>query len=350
MESIPRAVSPRKTTKSIDLSSSVEVQGGRFCFRSPGRPGRKGGGKRGKVDECSNASRRRLMAMFASLDYVSLVKTDTKFHWVTFKTTPEYWDKPLEVYEALERLQARLWYHFGQFGYLGGLLRKEYGEKNGMLHYHAVLIGGPMCGSWLRDAWCECLGYEGPRKNMVYWKETTDPAVVAKYMCKYCSKAGFDGRVRHPSSADVASSESTTADEGCASLLDAHNSRITPNTCTGGRWWYVWGKNRLPWAQVVTVLEDDARAIAKRVRRIFRRWKIDKTRKAIDHNMKSPGCTFRYRWSMKYLAKRDRFLEFLRRSSGGFTILVPPEVLERMVCAAVEAEMWHRAGMVQGKA
>lgn len=325
-----------------DHSSSVEVQGGRFSFKVPGAPGRKGGGKRGKVDECSNASRRRLMATFAQLDYEALVSKGSQFHWVTLKTTPEYWDKPLEVLDALERLQARLWYWFGRWGYLGAILRKEYGEKNGMLHFHGVFIGGGMSAAWFREAWCECLGYTGPRKNMVHYKETTDPALVAKYMCKYCSKAAYDGRVRHGSSVETPIPEESSTEETCASLLDAHNSRNRTNACTGGRWWYVWGKNRLPWAQVVTILQDDARAIAKRVRRIFKRWRIDKLRLATDRKHNSPGYTFRAGWTMKHMARSDRFIEFLRKSAGGFTILVPPDLLEKMVCAAVEAEMWHR--------
>lgn len=342
---LPSPPSKPSPPRQYGIGDTVEVQSGRFKYAKPipgGASMRRGGGKRGVVVEMSNASRRRFMESMASLDYVQLAAMGCLFHFVTLTTCPEFWEKTEHVYRALRRFRDRLTYHAAEAGYLGAFVRRELGEKNGMLHYHLVVIGGEKFSrAWLSSVWTRCLGADKP--IMVHVSETTDPNRLSKYISKYCSKAAYEGKRRAAVGSDSAEPETNDG----ASLTEAHTvGNQSADGYTGGRWWYVWGENNLPWAETTTLYGADARALGNRVRRIFRRWKIEKLRQAIDRKT-CPGFALRH-FSLKQIAVGDRFLDFMQKSAGGFTVLLPPELMERVVVSAAMGEAWNRDRLTPG--
>ena len=278
----------------------------------------------------SDASRRRFMGKFASLDYEALARSGVSMWFITLTTPEEYWHREGFVYQALRRFRDRLSYSQAEHGYVGAFVRRERGGKRGMLHYHLVIIGGAINAFPVADAWSRSLGYEGTVRVDVQVLDTAER--VGKYLSKYCSKVGYEGK-RSPSAVvETASSEpvSTTA-EG-APLSEAHN---VGNGYTGGRWWYVWGEDALPWGEVITIVGEDAKAIAKALRRIFRRWRVQKQAEAWAKREKWSVRRAMTLVSVRQWEKWDSFGEFLRRGGGGgFTFLLAPDLLQRMVDAA----------------
>jgi len=295
----------------------LELQGGRLRFQVPIESGnRKGGGIRGAVFGMSEASRRRFMQKFASCDFESLGETPVYFLTLT---TPEcFWEASRSVQEALTRFRKRLEYAFLPSGYLGAFVRRELGGKRGMLHYHLVVVGGKgVTRKWVRRAWTDCLRYENGLVRCD--SELVDSAErVSKYLAKYCSKAAYEGSSRG------------SASEG-ASLSKAHNWRKPPF----GRWWFIWGAERLPWADRVVIRGEDARQIAKRVKRLYRRWRVQKFRERVLGESPEARAAFGNK-SLKWWATRAemRFCESLRRSGGGCNICLSPALLNQMVDAA----------------
>lgn len=344
--------------KSYGLAVSLEIQSGRFCFKkSGGAPSKnKGGGTRGVIDECSNASRVRLMRRFASLDYEKLGEMGCSFFWVTLTTPQEYWDDVEGVYKALRRFHDRLDYSQRDTGYLGAFVRRELGGKNGALHYHLCIIGGAgITKAWLRENWGECLGYQGEKLLQVHVEEVTDAQRISKYMSKYCSKAGYDGKPRQgePGFCELASNAGSPAgaesgeigEDGSASLTEAHN---VGNHYTGGRWWYVWGDKTLPWGEITTLEGLDAEQLAQRLKRIFRRWRVKMAMERVDRQMKSPHFAFRH-FSPKQFRALDHFSEWLRiNKGGGFTLLLSPDLMFSFIRAAAYGVQCHRSGLVLG--
>lgn len=313
-----------------EKTEGIEVQGGRLTYKRTG-PGGPGGGLRGRVKGMSDASRRRLMGVFASLDWGKLIAAAIPFHFVTLTTPEVYWADERGVFKALQRFRKRLYRGFP--GFLGAFVRRERGAKRGMLHYHLITVGARgLSAAWVQAAWSESLRYEGKVRVDVQLPE--DPNRVAKYLSKYCAKVGYDGAYRP--GGGVPSGGTGSVDP--APLSKAHN---WPDGCTGGRWWYVWGKELLPWGVAYTLLGEDGRGIAKRVRRIFRRWRASKVREA--YKKKHFGS-----WEMELFWRRadwqtsvkrwssfDRFCTSLGRGGGrGFTLLLSPELLERFLEAA----------------
>ena len=295
----------------------------------------------------TNASRLRFMQRFASLDFVALEEAGTVFWWVTLTTPQEYWDRVDFVYsKALRRFHDRLEYCQRDTDYLGAFVRRELGGKNGALHYHLCIIGGKgITAGWLREVWGECLEYEGEKRLQVHVEEVTKAERIAKYMSKYCCKAGYEGKERPEASRKSAErpfSEASGAGPESASLTEAHNVGKQGNAYTGSRWWYIWGAKAMPWGELITVEGLDALQIAKRLRRIFRRWRLQVAMQRFDRKNKLPGFANRH-WSPAYFEADDVFFQRLKRDrGGGFSLLVSPELLQRMVDAAAYAESAHR--------
>ncbi len=330
-----------------DGVEGLEIQGGRVTYRKPVKVGeRKGGGVRGRVKGMSDASRRRLMSKFASLGWEQLIALGVPFHFVTLTTPEEYWTDVKRVYLALRRFRRLLRAHYGSRGYLGAFVRRERGQARGMLHYHLITVGAAgLSPAWVTSTWSKCLAYEGRVRCDVQFPE--NPKNVAKYLSKYCSKAGYEGAIRPPEGGQNTSSEGSAALDGGETLSKAHNGTVDGESeYTGGRWWYVWGADLLPWSACYAVTGDDGKQLAKRLRRLFRRWSVQvlqrRTFKRCEMHpdllamLKSKSVRW---WSR--LADM-RFCESLRRYGGGFTFLLAPDLLDRFLECAAMAEIYKR--------
>lgn len=311
-----------------------ECQGGRFTAKVPIESGnRKGGGLRGRVQGMSRASRRRLMAKFASLDWSFLAKKRIPIYFVTLTTPMEYWDRPKEVYMALRRFRRRF-ASFRSSKFHGVFVRRELGEFRGMLHYHLITIGHDGFDTeCIELLWSKCLGdYRQVRCDV---QLLGDSETAAKYLSKYCAKAAYMGKEKEAHRLAEAGTEAANG----APLSKAHNgtSDNEPDEYTGGRWWYIWGSETLPWAECYVVTGEDARGIVKRIRRIFRRWRAAKLREARRKDClkkNEPWHHLDRLTSVKIWSRSDPFSESLRKSATGFTLLVSPDVLGQMIDAA----------------
>ena len=345
---LPKTTSPVLPPNEFGPTFSFEIQSGRCRFtKSLPIPGmRRGGGIRGDVTICTDASRRRLMQRFASLDYDKLAEWGCKCYWVTLTTPRAYWEDVEGVYKALRKFHDRLEYSQRETDYKGAFVRRELGGKNGALHYHACIFGGEgITKAWLRENWAACLGYEG-KDLQVHVESADDPKRIAKYMSKYCSKAGYEGKEYASAAARKSAERSFSAaaegEKECsegegegASLTEAHNVGKQRNAYTGGRWWYIWGASALPWGEILTIEGLDAQQIANRMKRFFRRWRLQATGRRIDAEMKMPGIAFRT-WTPHYLEKFDTFVHRLKRDrGGGFTLLLSPDLIYEFVKAAL---------------
>lgn len=311
--------------------TGLEVQGGRVTFKVPAPGGvRKGGGVRGRVKGMSDSSRRRLMAKFASLDYSLLASSGVRLWFITLTTPEVYWADELGVYKALRRFRDAMEYQQQGKGYLGAFVRRERGGKRGMLHYHMVVVGGAFCMGEVSVLWTRSLRSEVIVRVDVQHLDTA--ARVAKYLSKYCSKVGYEGK-GSGEGPDIALPNGKQCSGPCASLSEAHN---VGKQYTGGRWWYIWGESVLPWAIPFSIRGDEGKAIAKRFRRIFRRWRLSKIAESFDRSVGRVGFCLS-QCSLRGLAKSDKYGEFLRRSSSGFTFFLSPDLLERMLDASALA-------------
>jgi hypothetical protein len=282
------------------------------------------------------------MQEFASLDYAELESRGVPFWWVTLTTPREYWHRLEYVYRALRRFHDRLDYCQSDRGYLGAFVRRELGSLNGVLHYHLVIVGGEgITTGWLREVWRECLRYEGEKRLRVSSELVQSAERIARYMSKYCSKAGYEGK----DTVAVSDSAEPESNGDGASLSEAHNVGNGETGYTGGRWWYVWGRKSLPWGDLIVIQGLDAVQIANRMKRIFRRWRQQVAMQTFDRKNKSAGFAFR-NFTPKVFRKFDGFFRRLRRDrGGGFTVLVSPGLLERMLDAAAYAQVCHNEGV-----
>jgi hypothetical protein len=229
---------------------------------------------------------------------------------------------------------------------LGAFVRRELGSLNGALHYHLVIIGGKGINvGWLRKTWRECLRYEGEKMLRVSCEEVADCERISRYMAKYCSKAGYEGKERPAQVVDSASSEPESQGLGCASLSEAHNVGNPSTGYTGGRWWYVWGASKLPWGEIISVEGLDAVQIANRLKRFFRRWRQQVAMRTLDRKTQKRGFANSC-FNPRSFRRGDRFVERLGNDrGGGFTILASPSFIELLVDAAAYAQAWHNDGV-----
>lgn len=283
------------------------------------------------------------MAAFASLDYQALADAKVPLWFVTLTTPESYWDDYKGVYRALRRFRDTLHYEQTPQGYLGAFVRREIGSKRGMLHYHLVVIGGKLDLKDVMLLWSRSLRSDVCVRVDVQSLETPDR--VARYLSKYVAKVGYEGKERVKAADASASPEPEASAAEGASLSEAHNVGTGDGSAyTGGRWWYIWGKDTLPWAEVVTVLGDQAKVIAKHFKRIFRKWLVEKAiKREVAQANASIGrgsryfTTFSVMKSRKWVEKRLSYASYLRRSSTGFTFLLSPDLVQRMLDAACMA-------------
>jgi hypothetical protein len=274
----------------------------------------------------------------------------TPIYFVTLTTPVEYWSDVLPVYKALRSFREAFQRRYESRGYLGAIVRREVGRKRGMLHYHLVIVGGGLLEpgrkkirdqsgkTWIGRKWTEALGYEaGFVRVEVEWLDTAER--VAKYLSKYCTKVGFEGRPTpdgslpgQPEDAPAACEDAPQVPAEGAVLSKAHNGGWGH---TGTRWWYVWGEKSLPWGEMLLIHGDFARGIAKRVRRIFVRWLVDKERARLLRQAKELGRSVEasvWRISVRELLRWSKFGSFLVKGrGGGYTILATPALLAALV-------------------
>lgn len=341
----------------------LEVQSGRVRFQKPVK-GRiiKGGAVRGKVALMSDASRRRLMAKFASLDYEKLASSGTPLWFITLTTPPAFWKDTRGVYLALRRFRDSLEYDHEETGYIGALVRRELGAKSGMLHYHMVVVGGSFTPAQVSDLWTRSLRSPVPVRVDVQALETAER--VAKYLSKYCSKVGYDGKEREAVPALDATRVVPGGTAQAPPLSEAHNVGNTSGTdYTGGRWWYIWGASRLPWGRMMMFFGAEAYKVAAAFKRIFKKWLVEKKiKRDVAGFRKILGLgplvrqTPAFEWggiefpgiecsalllmrgkSRRKLEQEIPFVAFLGRSHVGYTFLLSPDLLQKMLQAACQA-------------
>lgn len=304
-------------------------------------------GRRGIITEMSGSSRRRFMMLFAILDWEAIAAAETPILFLTLTTPPKYWNQQAFVYQALRRFQDALDYYHG--GPVCALVRKERGRRNGMLHYHPVTFGvrdSPAFRKWLRETWARCL--ESETVIRVHVEAVRSPQDVCRYLAKYVAKAGHEGRERPEGLAEafvvdaegvctdvpVAFPESPAVGSGDPEAPQApslSNNHKWGNGGKGGRWWYIWGKDLLPWAVGERDFGEDGRRMAVSVRRIFRKWRLIKLREAMVKAGQVVGLTFSERDIRREL---DKFKKtpfwFSLVGAKGFTLFISPGLLARM--------------------
>jgi hypothetical protein len=297
---------PRHTD--ITQDPLLELQSGRATFTIPGRATHRGGGLRGIIQNISEQSRRRLQRLFASIDYDTLAADKTPILFVALTTPREYWSRHTHLAASLERFFDRLEYSFG--GILGlrfAIWRKEAGRKSGAIHFHLVVFGVPyLPAELLRTWWKESLQDTQARTIRVHVEPVETPERVARYLGKYCAKVAYDGKEAEVSTS-IAPDEGGAGDvETSADPLSLSKAHILENDSSTGRWWGIRGRANVPWGTVLTFEGDFAKALAKRVRRIFRKW--------LKRKGTNPG-----------------FADRMRRHSGGFTALGTPSMLDKLM-------------------
>lgn len=274
-------------TDSITYPAIIQ-QGGLFKVRRP-QGKRSGGGKRGTVSQenISPQSRKRLVEKTLTIDWDSLQDTH-KGRFITLTLPQEYWHQGRFVRKALERLYRKM----KRRGMDASIVRKEHGKKNRMMHFHLLtFVKRDVRGwepelpedeipGWITQAWSGALGYEGRVRVQVEVPENWHQ--LQKYVTKYCMKIAYNDVEKKASAPAVGNS---TAASAGASLSMSHNRPETieaeHNISNGNRFWYIWGRDNLPWAEL-QILELSGRMLAEtwKLRRIFRKIQAVRVKRA----------------------------------------------------------------------
>ena len=167
--------------------ASVWENGELLQVRTPGGRGPVGGGMRGEVDGFSQASRRRLLYLLASLDRKKMPKplfmtlTYPGQEWERYGGTKE------EVKRHLNTFHHWLRYHYPQAAVIW---RQEF-QKRGAPHFHLLVFGVDFIDRQLvAEEWYRIVGSNQPSHLAAgtqvvacrSWKQAT--MYVAKYMAK----------------------------------------------------------------------------------------------------------------------------------------------------------------------
>lgn len=246
----------------------------------------RGGGLRGLVKIYSPQSQSRLVSSLLTLDW-QYIAENCVARFVTLTTPLKYRKRLPFVYQALDKLRREMVMQ----GMLGAYVRKEYGNKRGMLHYHLIVfIPRGRNGSWLPEdpeepegwitrAWSDSLQYRGRVRVTSEVPEHWE--AVKKYITKYCSKTAYENleKQRNPEatvSAKRGTSEANTGASG-SSLSKSHNAeqaRMEDVTSShnGRRFWYIWGKENLPYAKKEVIsLDRQGLQFTYKLKRVMRK-------------------------------------------------------------------------------
>lgn len=257
--------------------NTVTLHGNLFKVQR-GQTRQRGGGVRGKVKTFSPQSRARFIEKSLTLDW-SYISEECVTRFVTLTTPIEYWNQGAFVYFCMAKMR-RL---FERWGALGAMVRKEYGEKRGMLHYHMLLIIPKVnAGGWWPEnprlaegrigaAWREALGYS--QRVRVESEIPQNEECIKHYVTKYCSKVAYEKVEQEPA---LPEHEEPSVDGEGGFLSKSHNGTTDTQSIekwghNGNRHWYIWGRNRLPWAKKTLVTLGRKGVLSTyKIKRVFR--------------------------------------------------------------------------------
>jgi len=334
------------------LENSLTLQGTTIKYSEPVGARRKGGGIRGKITHISDASRRNLMNKFAVIDWDAVAASGHKVNFITLTTPPEYWSKGPLVYEAHRKFED---YLDKCLDIKGHYSRKEIGEKSGMLHYHFITLGRDLrkIEDLLRRKWTEYLAYEGENDVIVDVdkRDSDNPGVIGKYICKYMGKAAYEGREQTAepdaggdTSPEGASATSGEAETGAPTLSKAHNVEndgdgTISKYYNGNRWWYERGAKNIPKHSKITIKVEsykDLQRLAKRIRRIFRKWR--KVKQLAKYQRENP-LFIRHGIPERLLSRwvKTPAYRFMNKP-GGFSLIANEQEMIQILKAAVHME------------
>jgi len=204
-----RSVAGKDGNRKVAIRAQGSLIEFRF-WRPRGRVG--GGGVRGRIRGFSAAARSRLMRLLARLHPDALPLFVTLTYPGEWSGDPRRWKRDLDAF--LKRLCRR-------YPDCSGVWKLE-PQKRGAPHFHLLVFGVPwISADWLSRVWWEVVGSgdeahlrAGTRVERVRTRNG-----VFRYAAKYLGK---------------------TMD-----VQDLPACWENP-----GRWWGVWGRDRLPWASV----------------------------------------------------------------------------------------------------
>jgi len=195
---------------------------------------RKRGAKRGKITSFSNASRRRLLHLFARLD---VRKAKAVFLTLTFHEIPT----AAHAKKVFKRFTERLRRHFPKMAFIWRLER----QKRGSIHYHLIMFNFPFVPQAIIQKWWESCTLED--MSRVYIEFIHGKRKVFNYISKYCAK---------PTEQVFSSLESSAYqhDERSESELIEFKKQLndaanTPQIEGDGRIWGIFQNWALPYAQ-----------------------------------------------------------------------------------------------------
>lgn len=329
------------------LENSLQLQGNNIQYHEPTGTGRKGGGPRGKVTDFSRYARRNMNRLQTSIDLKEVKRRGDFIEFISPTLPQECWPNERGAYMALRQ-------HMGWLkdskGVKSVIWKKEYGEKNGSLHYHLEVYGPRLyeIKEELQKHWTECVknhcGYnKGPVIYHVSKDDGRDPEIRQKYIGKYTSKFTYKNAPSEvPVAGDSATAEDTeTGSTDARTLFKAHSVGEEPpevagkeakaestGDYTGSSFWGVWGRKDLPMAQIVvhkTISWDINRRIAMQVRRdfmkLYKAWKYKALLK--EHNSRDLAKQH-LKWWMK-----TRSYTFLK-SGKGYMLMGDNNELQRI--------------------
>lgn len=353
--------------------------------------------RRGRVSDFSRKSRRRLMNQAASLDYERLESENIQVLFITLTTSRDQWEDERRLVLALRKFRSFLG---EQEGYLGAIVKKERGEKNGALHVHLMVFGTAFIPvNLMRYAWSKAMESEKPLRVGI--ERARSAREISCYLSKYVSKVGYEGKGQETETEIEAGTDAAGTPAGELAVHDGspdapapcegtgngnleygltlskgHNlqgkAKETYKGYTGSRWWWVWNRESLPIGATCEVEHPELQAVAKSVRRVMRRWfqrqadlsEIRKFDRYYRENPQPVRGKMLQEWREKAVGSKRKegkagrhlrgFFEFIneknkasvRLRSESFTIYASPALLERVIFWAMEqdAETQERNG------
>lgn len=191
---------------------------------------KKASGPRGAIKGFSAKSRRTLLSYVNRLD----VSGGAVFLTLTY---PDSYPDERRAKAHLEAFRKRLEHSYGKHG---AIWRLEY-QRRGAPHFHVLLFDMPFVPkAWYQRAWGGVIGYDRPFTRVEWVRGRRK---VLMYVAKYMGKEG--DRV---------------------GLTNSHNARSSAGP---GRFWGMWRRELLPWADKWVKVVSWSEVVYHSVRRIL---------------------------------------------------------------------------------
>jgi len=194
----------------------------------------KRGAKRGKIMSFSNASRRRLLHLFARLD---TRKATAVFLTLTFAEIPTTKRAKLVFKRFTERLRR----HFPKMAFIWRLERQE----RGAIHFHLIMFNFPFVPQKTIQAWWEKCTEEP--MSICHIEFIEGKRKVFNYISKYCAKQSEHVFSSLESSAYQHAERSESEMIEFRNQLDAAAAAAQPES--DGRIWGIFQNWALPYAE-----------------------------------------------------------------------------------------------------